>query len=157
MALPAFQRDGCLPPGIHAATLAEVLDRFGTGSPARQEQGQLLAFVVQAAVKYETIKRVLVWGSFVTTKAEPGDLDYSLVTSGSHTLRALAETDRRFLDPAAARAYYGVDRGYLLVADYPIETYIERLDFVITSRLRLRYGIVEISLRGEMSGDADED
>ena len=33
MSVPPFTASGDLPPGIHRATLAEVLERFGSGSP----------------------------------------------------------------------------------------------------------------------------
>lgn len=77
MALPDLDNEGFLPPGIHAASLAEIRTRFGSGSAARERQGELLRQIVEAAGKYETIKRILVWGSFVTAKCEPNDLDYS--------------------------------------------------------------------------------
>ena len=35
MALPAFNTEGDLPPGVHRATLPEVLERFGEGSVQR--------------------------------------------------------------------------------------------------------------------------
>ena len=35
MALPAFNEEGDLPPGVHGATLSEVLERFGQGSVQR--------------------------------------------------------------------------------------------------------------------------
>lgn len=81
MALPELNADGYLPPGIHTASLEEVLARFGEGSPTRQRHGELLRAVVRAALEYETIKRILVWGSFVTAKPDPNDLDYTAVVS----------------------------------------------------------------------------
>jgi hypothetical protein len=72
--LPDFQPDGFLPPGLHAASLAVVDARFGIGSAARERQIGLVREVVAAARSYATIKRVLLWGSFVTSKTEPRDL-----------------------------------------------------------------------------------
>jgi hypothetical protein len=39
MPIPEFMPDGLLPPGIHAASLKEVLSRYGHGTEARQSQG----------------------------------------------------------------------------------------------------------------------
>ena len=39
MPLPPFTAQGDLPPGLHRATLAEVLERFGSGSPQRMLVG----------------------------------------------------------------------------------------------------------------------
>lgn len=36
MALPDFNDNGDLPEGVHQATIAEVITRFGTGTPQRQ-------------------------------------------------------------------------------------------------------------------------
>jgi hypothetical protein len=152
MALPDFRPDGTLPPGIHAASLAEVRSRFGTTSPTRQAKSDLLAEVVAAALHYPTVKRVLVWGSFVTAKPEPDDLDNAVIVSVGHDLTEVTEAHRRLLVPFEARRAYGIDPGYLVIRDYPLGSYIERLDF-LCQRYRRPYGIVEISLRGEMTGE----
>ena len=36
MNLPALLPNGYLPPGVHEATLSEVVERFGTNTPRRQ-------------------------------------------------------------------------------------------------------------------------
>ncbi len=150
MPIPDHTPNGLLPPGIHAASLKEVLARYGDGN-VRQRQCHLLQLIVEAATNYPTIKRVLVWGSFVTTKAEPNDLDYSIVVSTEHPLTEIAEAHRRFFVPVVARQFYGADRGYLLIRDYPLEVYIELTDF-ISHRKGIPCGVIEISLRGEVIG-----
>jgi hypothetical protein len=151
--LPDFTVAGFLPPGIHAASLAQVQTRFGAGAEVRQRQAALLRQVIEAARPYLSLKRVLVWGSFVTTQPEPNDLDYSVVVAADHRRTRIARTDTRFFVPSEARRHYGVDRSYLIVPDYPLEYYIEKLDFMCHSREGLVCGIVEISLRGEYSGE----
>lgn len=149
MALPELNEQGRLPVGLHAASGAEVIARFGLGSPARQRQAELLQLILQAAGAYETIKRVLVWGSFVSGKAEPQDLDYSLVVSVEHRRTLIAPGHRRFLVPADARQFSGVDPGFLVIPDYPLDRYIEKLDFLSRDHDKRERGVVEISLRGE--------
>src|SRR5438132_4141373 len=68
MGLPDFRQDGLLPAGIHAATLQEVQIRFGSCSAISQRKQEQLVKVVEAALAYVTIKRVLLWGSFISTK-----------------------------------------------------------------------------------------
>jgi hypothetical protein len=135
VALPDFGPGGDLPPGIHAASLREVETRFAAGSPARERQGELLRLVIEAAKQYFTIKRVLLWGSFVTAKPEPADLDYSVVVSVLHQRARIDAAHRRFLVPIDARRHYGVDRAYLVIKDYPLEEYVERLDFLCREAL----------------------
>lgn len=153
MPLPEINSDGFLPPGIHAASLRETLARFGVSSPARQQKGELLRLVVEAAQSYPTIKRVLVWGSFVTAKPEPNDLDYSVVVSVYHPRAVIAPQHRRFFLPAEARQFYGVDKAYLELGDYPLITYTEQLIFLCETRRHQPCGIIEISLRGETAGE----
>ena len=150
MPLPDFTPDGYLPHGIYAASLAEVVKRFGTASPARNRQAELLRQIVEAAKNYPTIKRVLLWGSFITTKLEPADLDYSIIVSIDHGQTILHSDHRRFFRPLEARVYYGVDRGTLVLPDYPLELYIERVHFFCHTRERSECGIVEINIHGEI-------
>jgi len=150
MPLPDFDVDGFLPTGIHAAALAEVGDRFGRGGPLRRREFDLLHRVVEAALQYSTIKRVFLWGNFVTVRPDPQDLDYSLLVSVDHHLTPIATPHRRFLIPSDARQRYGVDTGYLSIRDYPLEFYIEQVDFICGTRRGRSCGIVEISLRGEV-------
>jgi hypothetical protein len=153
MPVPEFRADALLPAGIHAATLQEIQLRFGTSTESRQRKSAQLASIVQAALCYGTIKRVLLWESFVSAKAEPNDLDYSLVVSVAHHRTDVAVMHRRFLVPFEARQSYGADTAYLVIRDYPLDFYIERLDFMC-HRGRVSCGIVEVSLRGEVKGES---
>jgi Family of unknown function (DUF6932) len=150
MPLPNFDADGFLPTGIHAASLAEVGDRFGQGAPLRRREFDLLRRVVAAALECATIKRVLLWGSFVIGRPAPQDLDYSVVVALDHPRTAIGGAHRRFLVPSEARQRYGVDTGYLLIADYPLEIYVERVEFLCHTKSRRPCGIVEVALRGEV-------
>jgi hypothetical protein len=150
MPLPDFDAYGLLPPGIHAASLAEVGARYGQGPSARRQAFELLRRVVEAALEYPTIKRVLLWGSFVTDRWEPRDLDYSLIVSVNHHPTRTATAHRRFFVPSEARQRYGVDTGYLLISDYPFEIYVERVDFLCHTKSQQPCDIVEVALRGEV-------
>ena len=152
--LPDLDDKGYLPPGLHAASLAEVVSRFGTGSEGRDRQANLLREVVEAAKEYPTIKRVLVWGSFVTAKVEPEDLDYSLVVSVMHRWTAVAKEHRRFLTPLDARLRYGADPIYFVTPDFPVDLYVEALDFMCSTQRGFPRGIAEVSLRGEIAEGA---
>jgi len=134
--------------GIYLASLDEVLERFGTGTPTRERQGNLLRLIIESARKYPTIKRVLLWGSFVSAKPEPGDLDYSIVVDPRHRSVTIEPDDRRFFVPFEANIHYGVDRGYLLLNEYPPELYAEYILFFCRDRDGRRHGILEVSCHG---------
>lgn len=72
--IPAYRDDGYLPEGSHLATEAEVTFRFGSGSRQRLRLVVRLRrwLVLARAVK---ASRFFVDGSFVTSKAEPEDVD----------------------------------------------------------------------------------
>ena len=129
--------------------MPEIEARFGE-SAVRQKQLQLLREVVSAALWYPSIKRVLVWGSFVSSKAEPNDLDYSLVVSVSHKASSVAREHRIYLNPRQAMMRWGVDVGYVELFDFPLEQHLEHLELLTQRRGEaLARGIVEISLWGE--------
>src|SRR5205823_4511237 len=77
-----FNEDGNLPPGIHPATIEEIAERFGHGSPLRRiEMRELTEYVTWA--KRAAARRLLLNGSFVTSKKSPNDVDLVLLPSES--------------------------------------------------------------------------
>ncbi|HLQ45650.1 MAG TPA: hypothetical protein VK137_13015, partial [Planctomycetaceae bacterium] len=79
MPLPEFNRSGDLPDGVHVATLSEVLQRFGRSNRARQIMAKRLQSIFDVAQSTGCVERFLVYGSFVTNKLEPNDVDVFLV------------------------------------------------------------------------------
>ena len=154
MPIPESRERGTLPPGLHAASLREAVARFGSATEQRRRLAGLLAEVVAAARPYPTIKRVLVWGSLVTDAEAPRDLDYSIVVAVTHIQAEVAKQHRRFLAPLDARRYYGVDRRYMLVPDFPLDEYADLVHFLLHDRAGRARGILEISLRGEIGENA---
>jgi predicted nucleotidyltransferase len=80
---PEFDRNGDLPIGIHRATLAEVLQHFATGTLQRRLVGQRLERIYQLALSTRQVARFVVFGSFVTAKPDPGDVDIFLLMEDS--------------------------------------------------------------------------
>ncbi|MDZ4685864.1 MAG: hypothetical protein SH850_12415 [Planctomycetaceae bacterium] len=76
--IPPFNDDGYLPPGIHPATLDEIVARFGQESDLRRVQMESLRWLVELA-RRAGILRIVVNGSFVTDKLEPNDVDCVLL------------------------------------------------------------------------------
>ncbi len=76
---PAFDNDGDLPVRIHQATLAETLQYFGARTPQRKRIGQQLEHIFKLANSTGQVARFIVFGSFVTAKPAPGDVDIFLL------------------------------------------------------------------------------
>lgn len=80
---PEFDDNGDLPVGIYQATLAEVLQHFGTGSLRRLLVGQRLERIYKLAKSTGQMARFIVFGSFVTAKPDPGDVDIFMLMENS--------------------------------------------------------------------------
>jgi hypothetical protein len=68
--LPSFDECGNLPPGIHLASLEEVMDRFGHGSVEREIEIRELVELIGWARQHR-VRRLIINGSFVTNKRQP--------------------------------------------------------------------------------------
>ena len=84
------------PPGVHEATLSEVVERFGTNTPRRQVLASRLQELVSLARETRHLQRLFIWGSFVTDKLFPRDLDVFLLMQEGF--------DREFVGAVAAAA-----------------------------------------------------
>lgn len=76
-----FNVQGDLPSGVHRATLAELLEGFGHGTPVRIIVTGRLQRIIALAQGTGKLERVFIWGSYVTAKPDPGDIDLFLVMS----------------------------------------------------------------------------
>lgn len=72
--LPPFDDVGNLPSGIHACSVEELVERFGSGSEEREAEISELFHFIEAAKK-AGVRRLMVNGSFVTGKLAPNDVD----------------------------------------------------------------------------------
>jgi hypothetical protein len=79
MPLPGFSEFGDLPAGRHVASLDEVLTRFGSGAPQRQDVTDRLRRLYSLAVATGHLDRLVLFGSYVSDVAEPKDVDVILV------------------------------------------------------------------------------
>ncbi len=78
--IPDAQSNGELPPGEHVATLDEIESRFAT-NPVRRDQ---FAGLDEACRGLAAAGCSTLWldGSYITTKAEPGDFDAAIDIDG---------------------------------------------------------------------------
>jgi hypothetical protein len=79
MTFPEFNENGDLPVGIYKATLQEILEHFGQGSLQRQVVAKRLAKIYELAKSTGKLSRFIIYGSFITAKKNPNDVDIFLV------------------------------------------------------------------------------
>ena len=105
--LPAFRANGDLPSGVHPATLHETLGWFGVGSVQRVAVAQRLRRTHALAASTGYLARFIVFGSFVTAKREPNDVDLFLLMDDAFDVTRVTGEPRLLFDHAAAQAHFG--------------------------------------------------
>jgi hypothetical protein len=131
--IPPLRKNGLLPPGIHRATLDEVFRAF----PARNQQRQILNdSLQQVVVALQTLDppiMISIDGSYITSKAEPNDVDL-LIVSAQHATQDILE----YLDRVCPVEV-------VLLSIY-VESSIPNMvfDFFTTTRTGQAKGIIEL-------------
>jgi hypothetical protein len=99
--LPNFSPSGDLPPGIYPAALEEVIERFGSSSPQRSRRIYLLAKGTGH------LARFIVFGSFVTDKPAPNDVDVFMLMGDTFDASQITGETAILFDHLAAQNYFG--------------------------------------------------
>jgi hypothetical protein len=107
VALPDLNDQGDLPEGLHKATLSEVLERFGQGSEARQGATAVLRRIHQLVTATGKLDRFVIFGSYITAKLEPHDVDVVLVMKDDFSMAACDERTRVLFDHQRAEGEVG--------------------------------------------------
>jgi len=106
--LPPFTDAGDLPIGVYSASLTEVLARFAFGSGRRNILGQRLARVYEIAANTGHLSRFIIFGSFVSDKPEPNDVDVFMVMDDNFEMTSLTgEARALYADHGAAQNHFG--------------------------------------------------
>jgi len=146
MALPDFSLSGDLPPGIHRATLNEVVRRFGMAGGQRGVCTLRFSHVYELAQRTGHLARFVVFGSYVTAKPDPNDVDVILVMHDAFRVEGCPIESRGLFDHAVAQARYGVSIFWIrpgLLIDENVEDFIKYWQLKRDGSER---GIVEVIL-----------
>ncbi len=141
--IPAFQRNGYLPPGIHEATWRQATERLGTNPHRRTLLLGLLGALRN--LKLAGCRKVYLDGSFATDKELPVDFDVAWETAGVDprllNTTLLDFTNRR----QAQKLTFG---GELFPADWEADEQGRTfLEFFQTDQQAIPKGIIAIDLR----------
>lgn len=107
MPLPSFTPAGEFPLGVHPASLPVVIARLGVGSSQRQLVAARLERICQVAFGTGHVARLVVFGSFVTDKPEPNDVDVFLLMEDSFDAAQLAGEAQLLFDHNEAQNHFG--------------------------------------------------
>jgi hypothetical protein len=143
--LPPLTTEGFLPLGVHLASLDEIVAVFGGNNVVRRRLAQRLQDILERAEGTAHLKRAFVWGSFVTAKPEPRDVDVMLVMSAQFRSELCTPDVRQVFDGEAAERVLGATVLWTR-EDVPAGLLNAFLEQWQIDRGGLRRGIVEILL-----------
>lgn len=107
MPIPPFNDGGDLPEGVHPASLREAVERFGAATPRRKAVAARLGRIYRVASATGGLARFVVFGSFVTAKPEPNDVDVIMLMEDSFDAETLTGEARLLFDHTAADVFFG--------------------------------------------------
>jgi len=144
MPLPDFDSVGDLPEGVYQATIDEMRARFGHGTPQRQAITARLLRIYHLAEATGKLDRVIIFGSYITTKPDPNDVDVVLIMSDDFEIHACDEVTRRLFDHTQAAEEFGASIFWLRPSMLFLETLEEFIEHWQIKRDLTRRGIVEV-------------
>jgi hypothetical protein len=144
--LPELTPEGDLPGGIHTAGWQDLRSCFGQATPRRVWLFGQLHALVELAAKTGKLRHVFLWGSFVTTKPAPNDLDILLIMDEDFEVERIAPPAQEIFDSTRAKLRFEADVFWARVSIGPevLEMWLETYQ---TSRTFRKRGIVELELR----------
>ncbi len=107
MRFPDFNEAGDLPAGIYKCTLEDALIRFGTGSLQRQIIARRLEKIFNLAQSTDKVLRFIVYGSFVSSKENPNDIDIFIVMDDGFDPEEMTEKARLIFRHITTQKYEG--------------------------------------------------
>ncbi len=144
MPLPNLNDAGELPIGIHQATIDEVIAQFGSGTLQREIVAARLQRIYQIAKDTGNLQQLIIFGSYITAKPEPNDVDVVIIFSDDFDLTVCSEEVRRLLDHQQAENEFGASIFWIRPSLLLLETLDEFIESWQVKRDGTRRGIVEV-------------
>jgi hypothetical protein len=104
---PSFDERWDLPVGIHQSPLSDVVQHFGRSTFQRSVLARRLERIYELANSTGHLARFVIFGSFITAKLEPNDVDIFLLMDDSFDVQQVAPDRRVVFDHQAAQNQLG--------------------------------------------------
>ena len=141
---PEFNEAGDLPPGVYAVTLEQAANRFGSGTLQRQSVTDRLKRIHRLALRTGKLQRFLVFGSYVTRKHSPDDVDIILVMQNGFLSADCDEETHPLFDHEQADEQFGASVFWIRPGLLILETLDEFIAHWQVKRDGSLRGVVEI-------------
>ncbi len=146
MALPEFNEFGDLPVGVHRATFEEVLERFNQSTPQRQLVTARFVRIHKLARETGKLLRFVIFGSYITAKPAPNDVDIILVMTDDFDMDECDEQTRPLFQHMRAHDVFGASVFSVRPSTVLCETVDEFIAYWQVKRDQGQRGIVEVIL-----------
>ena len=146
MKLPPSNELGDLAPGVHRTTTEALVERFGQGSEQRRLVTRRLLHILVLAQRTDHLSSLIVFGSYVTDKLNPNDVDVILVMDDEFRLENCPIEAKGLFDHATAQARYGASIFWVRPGLLLGETIEDFVSYWQIKRDGSKRGIVEVVL-----------
>jgi len=138
--VPEFNKYGNLPAGIYKSSLTCIKKRFGLNSKKRISLFKDFQNFLELITPFKTnIKRLILNGSFVTSKESPGDIDCIIIIENN--FRFTPDIVEKLCD---SKKLYNIH--LFMFEEKNIESYRDILNFFSKDRDLKPKGIIEVIL-----------
>ena len=144
MPLPNLNHDGELPEGIHQATIDEVVARFGSGTEQRIIVTERLQRIYQLAKATGHLQQLLIFGSYITAKPKPNDIDVVIIFDDNFDMTVCSEDVKKLLNHQQAATEFGASVFWIRPSLLFLETIDEFIAGWQVKRDGTRRGIIEV-------------
>ena len=144
MALPNLNHAGELPIGIYQATIDEVIAQFGSGTLQREIVTARLQRIYQIVNDTGNLQRLIIFGSYVTAKPEPNDVDVVIIFNDDFNLTVCSDEAKRLLNHQQAENEFGASIFWIRPSLLLFETLDEFIESWQVKRDGTRRGIIEV-------------
>ena len=145
MTLPDFNNTGDLPEGVHRAMLEEILERFSGDNDQRKAVTLRLVRIYQLAAATSKVERFIIFGSYITSKPEPNDIDIVLIMREDFELATCDEETGKLFEHTQAEIEFGASIFWIRTSFLLLETVDEFVSYWQSKRDGSRRGIVEVT------------
>ena len=135
---------GDLPVGVHPATLADVVARFGRGTPQRELATARLMHIYELARATGKLLRFVIFGSYVTENPVPNDVDIILVMTDNFEVAECDERTQPLFDHLRAQQVFGASVFSIRPSTALLGSVDEFIAYWQIKRDQSRHGIVEV-------------
>jgi len=107
--IPDYNLNGNLPEGVYLIEENEFINHFGSYSARRKWLGDRLRELLSLVKSTGQLERIFVWGSFVSSKESPNDVDILLLMKKEFQLERTSEDAKNIFDHVHARLRFHID------------------------------------------------